>query len=316
VAEQAVAAASREVPVFFPAGRQQLFGVLTFPSGRSRGVGVVVLVGGAYIPATNRNRLSVHMARRLASQGYHVLRFDYNGVGESTGPTGEYWLDRPFVEDLEGALAVLRDVGMRRLVLIGSCFGSRTILAMADRVPDLVTTILMATPIRDFQMGDNLATKVAQEKSLGELIRLGLRRRTLRSLIAPADLKSGLRMRHILRRTMALKGRHILTRFFGDHATGNGAAATDGRMSEKFAAHLRRAVERGVPMLFLYGKSDGFYEEFVEAQRGPLRSLFESARAPLHVETVEGVLHGFTTLAVQEAAIERTMAWLDRLINP
>src|SRR5574341_346327 len=95
---------TREVPVFFPVKGEQLFGVLSIPEGASRGTGVIQLVGGSFIPGTNINRVAVRLARTLAARGFHVLRFDYHGVGECTGSIDAYHLDAPFTSDLEGAV--------------------------------------------------------------------------------------------------------------------------------------------------------------------------------------------------------------------
>lgn len=308
MAEQTAVRAAVEQPVLFPGGREQLFGVLTAPGGTSRGIGVIVLTGGAYIAAPNRNRLSVRLTRRLATDGFHAFRFDYHGVGESTGAIEGYWLDRPFVQDLEAAVEVLRAEGLHRLMLIGSCFGARTILATAERVPELAGVVLISTPIRDFEMGDNLPTRYAREMSLAQLLRRAARPQVLLNLFAPRTREAHLRSRHIYTRTAALKIRMIVGRLLGGRSIADG----DGRWSENFAEPFRRLVERGVPILLLYGE-ESFYEEFARVRQGPLRAVFEGARAPLEVDTVSGVLHGFTTLAVQEAVLEKTAAWVRRI---
>lgn len=304
-----------EMPVFFPVGDERLFGVLTLPDGPPQGTGVIVLVGGSYIPATNRNRLSVRLAQKLAARGFHVLRFDYHGVGESTGEVMQYDLERPFVADLDGAIAVMRRMGLRHLVLIGSCFGSRTILARADQVRELAGVVLMATPVGDFLMGDRLPLKAARTKTLAELTRMALRRKTLRSIFAPLTPESGLRMRHAYKRTVALKARMVLDRIIAPQGPLNGSRGSLSPLSENFAAAFRKIVECGVPILFLYGQDDGFYEEFCQARQGSLRPVFENARARLDIQTVSGILHGFTTLAVQDAALEQTIAWLERNVS-
>lgn len=303
-----------EVPVFFPAGDEQLFGVLTPPTGTPRGTGVIVLVGGAHIPGTNRNRLYVRLAQELAARGFHVMRFDYHGVGESTGTVSHYDLERPFVEDLDGAVAVMRQLGLPRLVLIGSCFGSRTILALADGVPELVGAVLMSTPVGDFMMGDRMPLKVARRKSLAELVQMALRPKTLRSIFAPLASESRFGMQRIYKRTVILKARLMLQRIGRPSGDGNGATEYVSPLSEKFAGEFRHAVERGVALLFLYGRDDEFYREFSRARIGLLKFVFESARAAVDVRTVDGRLHGFTTLAVQDAAIEETVAWLERVV--
>ncbi len=310
--EVSVRAQTREVPVFFPVRDEHLFGVLTVPEGPPRGTGAVLLVGGSFIPGTNINRLSVRLARALAARGFHALRFDYLGVGESTGHIDAYRLNAPFISDLDGAVGVLRRVGLRRMVFIGTCFGARTLLATADRVPELVAAVLMSTPVQDLAMDDAVPLKVARERSVGELMRLAVRPKTLRGILSRRTLEAT-RMRRIYTRTAGLKARSILARLVGRRSA-NGDVEQGDAISPHFVASFRSTVERGIPLLFLYGQDEASYEEFSAARRQSLRPVFERARAPLDVEALDGVLHGFSTLTVQRAALERTVAWLDRII--
>lgn len=305
-----------EVPAFFPAGEQTLFGVLTRPSSSARETGVILLTGGAFIPGTNRNRLSVRMARALAERGFPVLRFDYHGVGESTGEIGTYDLNRPFSEDLEGAADLMRGIGVKRLAFVGSCFGARTLLSTAERIPELSAAILMSAPIQDFAMGDEVPLKVAQEKSLTQLARMAFRPKTLRSIFAPPTPESGLRMRHIYKRTVAMKARLMFRGLRPGRGAEGGAGPRRAPMSENFSTAFRGVAQRGVALLFLYGDEEPFYKEFSRVRRGVFRPLFDQAKAVLDLDTVNGVLHGFSTLEVQDAAIERTLTWVDRVLSP
>src|SRR5688572_5780835 len=92
-----------EILAFIPAEDAQLFGVLTQPTVEPNGLCVIILLGGIFNLSVNRNRLTVRIARRLASQGYHVLRLDQHGVGESSGTVTESRLDKPWVEDVTAA---------------------------------------------------------------------------------------------------------------------------------------------------------------------------------------------------------------------
>jgi len=294
-----------ERPVHFRAGPHTLFGVLTEPPNGGGDVGVVLAMGGAYVAAPNRNRLSVRMARALAAWGCRTIRFDYHGVGESTGTIDGYWLDRPFVEDLVGAVDVLRSAGVRRIILIGSCFGARTILAAADRVPELAGAMLISTPVRDFQMGDNVPDQYARDLSVPELLGKALRSHVWRNLFAPGTPQAFLRSRRLITRTAVLKLARLLRGPRGDgRARG---------VSDRFRAGLVHLHARRTPLLFLYGQEENFYEEFERARRGELRDLLTGPEGTVTVEIVEGVVHGFTTLAVQEQVMARGLSWVQTL---
>jgi len=135
-----------EIPVLFEAEEDLLFGVLTRPPDSARGIGVI-LHQGAGIFHTNHNRTWVCLSRRLARLGYHALRYDYHGVGESTGSVPGYDLLAPFTVDLRCALRCLEEFGVNRFVVMGSCFGGRTALALAQDGPGIAGVIVLDLPL-------------------------------------------------------------------------------------------------------------------------------------------------------------------------
>lgn len=300
-----------ERPVRFQAAGNDLLGIFTEPHERPRGVGAILTTGGAYIASPNRNRLSVRLARRLAEDGYHVLRFDYHGVGESAGTISGYPLDRPAVDDLTAAVRWCEAAGLHRLVLIGSCFGARTILATADRVSGLAGAALASTPLRDFEMGDRLPTRYAREMSLGQLVRKAFRPQVWRNILAPSSREAHLKSRHIYVRTAAFKVKRMIDRLRGANGEGDGANS-DG-FSDLFLTQFRRLEGRHIPVLMMYGTDEDFYRDFRRAQEGVLRDALPAGQTQVEIQTVDGVIHGFTTLKVQDAVVESTVAWARRL---
>jgi pimeloyl-ACP methyl ester carboxylesterase len=167
---------SQETPVFFPAGQETLFGILTSPTVEAIGSAVIFLPTGGLLPSPNRNRLAVRFCRRLASEGYHAMRFDYRGVGESTGVARHLRLDEPFVDDVEGAIRWIQGQGIGKYVLVGSCFGARTALAWARRANGVQGIVLISAPV------SNLGARSAAEWAGGEYPTPRLRLQALRRL--------------------------------------------------------------------------------------------------------------------------------------
>lgn len=297
-----------EHPVIFKQHAHDLFGVLTQPSSdTARGIGVVLLAGGAWMASPNRNRLSVRLARGLARQGFHVLRFDYHGIGESTGVLDTYWLDRPFVDDLRAAVDCLEGIGIRKIILVGSCFGARTILATADRIDGLVGAVLMSTPVRDFKMGDGRATHYAR-KSIWQLARRAVRHRVILSLLKPHSYGNNGRSRRIYTRTATLKAGRILRRILGRPLDNS----QDAQISNLFMTQFQELSARRLPLLLLYGTQDGLYEEFEQARQGPLREVLAGSAATIDIQTIEGIVHAFPSVKVQDAVIRRTTEWINQ----
>ena len=75
--------ASAELPSYFDHEGQRMYGVLHPARGARR---ALVLLAGPFGAERERAYLTgVHWARRLARDGFEVFRFDYRGLGESTG---------------------------------------------------------------------------------------------------------------------------------------------------------------------------------------------------------------------------------------
>ncbi len=274
-----------EIPVRFRAGREELFGILTAPTAPPRELGVILLNGGACTPSPGRNQFSVRMARRLATSGLHVLRFDYHGVGESTGRVVRYSLNRPFTADLLGAVDVLRRAGLAGWVFIGRCFGARTALSALEHVGGVRGIASISMPLHDFM----------HEEGEGHRA-LGISRR-----IWPAML-DGRRRRWVLRAGY-FAGRRMLRRLRLDGGHG------PDWVSEDVLGWLRLAVARRIPLLFLYGADEHHFREFTEATRGAVGTLLGKAAGLASVWTTPGAVHDLTSVSVQEAIIARVTQW-------
>jgi pimeloyl-ACP methyl ester carboxylesterase len=107
-----------------------------------------------YTLSTNRNRMFVDLARELAGHGHRVLRFDYHGVGESTGVIGPYALSDPNPADVMGAIECLTAGGRNDLVPVGCCYGARAAMHTLAEDPWVRSMVLMAPPLGDKGRGD------------------------------------------------------------------------------------------------------------------------------------------------------------------
>ena len=154
-----------EEPVFFEADGVATFGIVTSPTVEPLGIGVVLLTGGGVALSVNRNRLSVRMARRLAALGYHVIRFDYRGVRQSEGSTRSSTY-APSARTSSAPSTSYERGGIGRFVLVWAApTGARTALACADRIDNLEGLVLVAAPVRDFEIGHGESTRLARDLS-------------------------------------------------------------------------------------------------------------------------------------------------------
>ncbi len=292
-------AAINETPVFFPAGEETLFGIFTHAAGEPNGMGVVLVQGGSpHMVSFQRNRVGLRLAHRLAERGFSVLRFDWHGVGESTGQV-KFVLDDPFATDVEAAATWLRGQGFRRLLVVGSCFGGRSALAAAPRIEGLEAIVLAAMYISD-QPG----ILHVDQRSVSDYVRRGLRLSTISDLFHREK-------RRFYSKIILAKARAILGRFSqklnpGDHAH-------SAWVSPQVMRHLEHLVERRIPTLLLYGNKDEAYSIFLRAQTGRLGRIIQRKGADVEVSAeVSGCIHGYASLAVQDSFVDAVEGWIQR----
>jgi len=132
----------------FGEAHEPLLGLYHPPAGSSpRRHGVVLLnpFGQEYLRA---HRTLRQLAERLAQSGFHTLRFDYFGCGDSAGEDHEVRLSRG-LDDVEAAVEELEELsGSPRPILVGLRLGAVLALRFASRSP-AVEALVLWDPVRD-----------------------------------------------------------------------------------------------------------------------------------------------------------------------
>lgn len=301
------ATASHETPVFFPAGEESLFGIVTEPSVAPLGQAVIMLAGGGLNTSVNRNRLWVILCRRLAAQGYHTMRFDYHGVGESTGAFRQRRFAEPFVEDVEGAVRHLRGMGIDRFIIVGSCFGARTALAAAPGIEGVEGVVLVAAPVSDLQQGEGAASRGVTRLGLWAYLRRGFQWRVLRRFMSGETFQRGVRRIWIYLRVWVRTAVHRL------RPAPRSSSGDASRMGTHFIGPLEEAVGLRIPLLFVYGREDPYLRRLEEARSGSQAGIFQRAGALIEVSSIEGVVNPQHHVGSQGVVIDLVTEWLARL---
>lgn len=135
------------IPFFFGRSATQLYGAYDSPAENARDHGIVLCpaIADEYLFAHPTYRL---IARQLSAIGYHVLRFDYFGTGDSAGSFTDGG-QRQWLEDIRTAVAELKDVGqVSRVSLIGLRYGA-ALAALAARGRSDVDQLVLWDPVDD-----------------------------------------------------------------------------------------------------------------------------------------------------------------------
>lgn len=164
-----------ERALYFAADAEMLFGMWAEPSSdRAPDLTVVLLADASPNGMAGQGATMTRLARAITAAGLSSFRFDYRGIGESSGSPPYLRLDAPFLDDLSAGLRWLRDHGRTRFALVGSCFGAQTALVAATRSRDVAGLVLLSCPIAT--AGDDGQT------SMSELMLASVRNVTSRGL--------------------------------------------------------------------------------------------------------------------------------------
>ncbi|MFW6108412.1 MAG: alpha/beta fold hydrolase [bacterium] len=271
-----------ERPVTFESD-ERLVGILHEPEGDARGTGVVFLHGWAGYRG-GPHRMFVEAARRLCEAGYHALRFDLRGRGDSTGDVAATDLDG-MIEDARAARRfLLTQDGVERSCWLGICSGGNVALGAASLDHDVDGLILWSTPL--FAPYKKASQEVARRGIFFvEYARKLFRRETWVKLLR-GRIRFGLIGRVLLGRRKPSGGER------------------DPKDSRRDVMEALRGY--GGRALFVYGSKDdeavgapAFYRQFCADQGIP---------AAFH--TVEGANHSYYSVAWTEEVIAHTIAWL------
>lgn len=133
-------------PLYFGKKSKILFGVYYPPQSDGNIDTAVVLcypMGQEYIRS---HKTFVHLARKLSHGGYHVLKFDYYGCGDSAGLCEEADIDQ-WILDVQAAIKELKEgSGARRIFLIGLRLGA-TLALLANNKNYIIDGIVLWDPI-------------------------------------------------------------------------------------------------------------------------------------------------------------------------
>ncbi len=118
----------------FSCADEHLMGILALPDA-PLDTGVVIIVGGPQYRAGS-HRQFVLLSRALAVAGHAVLRFDYRGMGDSTGDLQNF---ETVNADIACAIDTLQAgvPGLRKVVLWGLCDGASAALLYCQAAHDL-----------------------------------------------------------------------------------------------------------------------------------------------------------------------------------
>ena len=273
----------------FDCAGETLVGILERAE-RPRSTGVLIVVGGPQYRAGS-HRQFVLLARALAEAGYPVLRFDYSGMGDSTGQPRSFESIGP---DLRAAVDGFfrHERELDNVVLWGLCDAASASLFYAYRDPRVAGLVLTNPWIR---------TEAGEARAYLKhyyLERFMSREFWMKLVSGGFNIKDSV---------LSLVGYARRLRRAA-HKIETPGQDLSGTLPERMAQSWRR-FER--PMLLLLSGEDLTAQEFLDTTRNSSAwtGLLESARVTRHAWPEAN--HTFSSRAWRDAVAAVTIAWLD-----
>lgn len=287
---------SAQQPLVFTCGEERLTGVVSRPE-RPRPRGVLMVVGGPQYRVGSHRQFAL-LANHLAGQGVAVLRFDYGGMGDSTGELKNFEQVEPdlraAIDAFFGAVAELRDV-----VIWGLCDAASAALFYAHQDARVSGVVLLNPWVRTAQ---GQAQTYLRHYYLGRLADPALWRRIARG---DFDLRGSFAsLAHNVRR--ALGATAGAPNDAGDgvkQAASGPARPLPERMADGFARFNGR-------VLLILSGNDLTAKEFqdVAAASQQWRRLLALPRVTQHV--LDGATHTFSRREWRDQVAAWTAAWV------
>lgn len=280
-----------EQAVSFVCQQESLVGILAVPAAATGSVGVVVIVGGPQYRAGS-HRQFVLLSRALAAAGYPVLRFDYRGMGDSTGEKRNFSDVSP---DVAAAIDAMQSAlpTVKKVALWGLCDGASAALLYCRETNDarvsgqclLNPWVRSEATLARTQVKHYYSQRLMQKEFWLKLLRGEV------ALAALSGFAKKIRMSASRSRQSALQ-------------------------EQPFQQRMAVAWQRfpGEILLILSGE-DYTAKEFIEYTRGDADWKNCLRRASLLRQDVPGVDHTFSGATSRRLAEDLTIDWLARQCN-
>jgi pimeloyl-ACP methyl ester carboxylesterase len=139
-----------------------LTGILTFPSSVGNGASpkgegrpAVIILTAGLLHRVGPNRLYVKLARRLAAEGFSVLRFDFSGIGDSQPRADNLPMMEAAPSEVGDAMEYLAGRGIAtHFLLAGHCSGALLSLLKSQSEPRVIGIVMINPEGGDQQWTD------------------------------------------------------------------------------------------------------------------------------------------------------------------
>ena len=279
-----------ETPFFFHCEGEQLLGILTAPPA-PYAAGVLIVVGGPQY-RIGSHRQFVHLARHLAREGIASMRFDYRGMGDSSGAMRTF---EDVGQDVRAAVDAFfaQAPWLRTVALWGLCDAASAICLYARSDPRVSGAVLVNPWVR---------TAAGQARTQ-------LRHYYTARVMDPAFWRKAMRGEIRARETISSLWSSVRTVFESAMITravdGAGNSKATRPLPERMAVALTGFAGR---TLVILSGNDYTAREFADSWESS--SIWTEALRRARLEKLPDADHTFSTHASKERVAELTAGWI------
>ncbi len=294
-----------------------LHGMLHVPSANvARGVCLLLLSPGIK-GRVGPHRLYLKIAARLVPMGFHVLRFDFFGLGDSEGELDEDVLadmyntiqGGRYVDDTIAAMNWMQaEHGIIRFVGSGLCGGSITALLTAARDLRVLSLLGIGLPVvldgGEANWGRFLTNQQAKQARRGFFARL-LRPSSWRKFLTGRS-----NYRVIWRVLCRILG---LTKLLGIEPEAKAGTPIVDDTNPLFAPAFLKLIESGRPALLVYSGGDRLQSQFEEKFEARYRDRMDTTHRGYRLHTIANANHIMSDAAWTGEMCDVAATWLDEI---
>jgi hypothetical protein len=272
---------------------KSLIGVVTEPNPELRNdrLPTIILLNAGLLHRIGPNRLYVKIARRMASVGFVVLRFDFSGIGDSRARDDGLPFERSTISETKDTMQYLSSVShIETFILLGVCSGANVAFKAACCDPRVVGIIGINGSYYD---------SVTLER-LDQQIKNSLRGRYYRKHLL--DYK---RWWRVITGKSDLSG---IVKFFLTKIRRSGDRKEKVPDEADSLIEWNSLAERGVEMLLVNSEGSVAIDTFRLLLAKRLGGL--EASGQLQIETIEQTDHVFTLLWSQNTLVNMLSQWI------
>jgi alpha-beta hydrolase superfamily lysophospholipase len=277
-----------------------LVGILTDPrlTASNKDLPAIVLLNAGIVHRVGPNRLSVNIARTLATMGFVVFRFDFSGIGDSE-VRGDHLPFRKSalceVQEAMNYLSGARD--SERFILMGLCSGARISFRTACCDPRVVGAVLINPMGHLHDESDEQLSAFIRNRALARHYwRIAFSssfsaKNWLKAMTGKVDYRRAIRLVTGFRPgTLLLSKRRAST------------------TANEVVTDLNLLAERGAQLLHIYSEGDEGLDYLHVMPGDEIKRWVESGR--IEVELIPGTNHGFTLQWDQEYLLSVIQHWM------